>query len=511
MKLARIPFTYSPRRWLSLATRPASRVPYETGQPTHETRPHYLPIAGQLTPGISALEYYERRLALADQLPENLVAILVGQTTRFASGSVFYDFQQDNDVFYLSGWLEPNSVLAIEKRKGSGNPEDVVFHMLVPKRNPQVELWEGHRSGLEGAMDYFNADEVEDVERSRAYITLLIQNRDHVFFDEARFRRQTAFLLFFQRAENISILDTIKAARKPVQPLAPLVARQRAIKLPAEILVMQKAGQISARAINRVIATVGLDQPFKTEKTLAKGLEYEFVRGGCDKQAYIPVVASGKNALTIHYTRNDDLLYEDEMVFVDAGGKLGGYCADISRTWPNSAKGFSDPQKDIYNAVLATNKACIDQCFEENGVSLHEIHELSVSTLARELKNLPGFLAATQNELSRSLYPHYVGHHLGLDLHDVPHTSRLQHLVAGNVITIEPGLYVPFDDSKWPKHYQGIGVRVEDDVVVGKGPGDVVNLTSLCVKEVEDIESLIRLGHVTTPGAYEEAVEVMVE
>lgn len=450
-------------------------------------------------------------MKLAEELPANLVAILVGQNTRFASGSVFYDFHQDNDVYYLSGWLEPNSVLAIEKRRDTGSPEDVVFHMLVPKRNPQVELWEGHRSGLEGAIDFFNADEVEDVEKSRAYLTLLMQNCDRVFFDETRFKRQTAFLLFFQRAESTSILDTIKGSKKPVLPLAPLVARQRAVKLPAEVLVMYRAGQISSRAINRIIAQVGLDQPFKTEKTLAKALEYEFVRGGCDKQAYIPVVASGKNALTIHYTRNDDLLYEDEMVFVDAGGKLGGYCSDISRTWPNSPRGFSGPQRDIYSAVLATNKTCIDQCFEQNEISLHDLHELSVSTLASELKNLPGFLAATKSELSRSLYPHYVGHHLGLDLHDVPQSSRIQHLVEGNVITIEPGLYVPFDDSKWPKHYQGIGVRVEDDVVVGKGPGDVLNLTSFCVKEVEDIESLIRLGKVTTPGAYDEAVYVRVE
>lgn len=492
----------------SLATRLALTIPFHTGQPMHETRRHILPEPGNITPGISALEYYHRRLALARDLPVRSAAILVGNRIQHSSGSVFYQFQQDNDLFYLTGWLEPDSVCVVEKVLEHGTDEDVIFHMIVPPKNPATELWEGAKSGVEGAADFFNADEVEEIGKVDAYLKKIIDRNDVVYFDD---KSKTAnnkfgsFFLFGAHKQAATVHQLLQ--RKTVKSLKPILALQRSIKSPAEVKVMHKAGQISSRAINTAMARVGSEKPFLNEKVLARYLEYAFVRGGCDKEAYIPVVASGPNALTIHYTRNDDLLYKDETVFVDAGGKLGGYCADISRTWPNSPSGFSEPQRDIYQAVLNTNKVCIDQC-HESGILFQDIHELSVGQLAQELRNLPGLSNVSRGEIGRELFPHYIGHHLGLDLHDVPSVSRHTRLKAGNVITIEPGIYVPFSD-KWPKHYHGIGVRVEDDVVVGKNSKDILNLTSLCVKEVVDIELLVRLG-ITTPGLYDEAVDICI-
>lgn len=477
----------------------------------HETRKHYLPQPGFLTPGITALEYYERRMRLAKELPVGSAAIVAGNQVVHSSGSVFYHFQQDNDMYYLTGWLEPDSVAVIEKVADNHTDEDVVFHMLVPPKNPATELWEGARTGLEGAYDYFNADEVAEIGRLSSYLKGIISRNEHIYFDsKARGVRLLNFGSFFNLGYNKhsdTIDDMLKG--KKLKLLRQVLANHRAIKSPAEIKVMHKAGQISSRAFNTAMARVGSEKPFVTEKLLAKYLEYAFVRGGCDREAYIPVVASGPNALTIHYTRNDDILYRDETVFVDAGGKLGGYCADISRTWPNSPNGFSEPQKDIYNAVLHTNKVCIDQCNENYGMSLHDIHELSVTTLLNELRVLPGFSNLNRSDVSRELFPHYIGHHLGLDLHDVPSASRFSRLCKGNVVTIEPGIYVPFDD-KWPKHFQGIGVRVEDDIAVGRTPSDILNLTSLCAKEVADVELLVRLGKVSTPGLYDEAVEITI-
>lgn len=491
------------------ATRPKLAIPYKTGQPMHETRTHYLPEPGFITPGITAAEYYERRMRLAKELPAKSAVIIQGNSVVHSSGSVFYPFQQDNDLYYLTGWLEPDTVAVIEKVADNQNDEDVVFHMLVPPKNPATELWEGARNGLEGAYDFFNADEVAEIGRLGSYLKGIIERNEHIYFDsKSKGAKLSPFSSFFSMGYNRtsdSIDELLR--RKPPKLLKPLLASQRAVKSPAEIKVMHKAGQISSRAINTAMARVGSLEPFLTEKLLARYLEYAFVRGGCDKEAYIPVVASGPNALTIHYTRNDDILYKDETVFVDAGGKLGGYCADISRTWPNSPAGFSEPQKDIYNAVLHTNKVCIDQCNENYGMSLHDIHELSVTTLLQELRALPGLSDVSRLDVSRELFPHYIGHHLGLDLHDVPSTSRFARLVKGNVVTIEPGIYVPFND-KWPKHFQGIGVRVEDDVAVGKTSSDILNLTSLCVKEVADVELLVRLGKATTPGIYDEAVEI---
>lgn len=487
----------------SLATRPSLEVPYKLGQPSHETRRHIIPQPGDLTPGISALEYYNRRLELAKKLPARLAAIVVGNRIQHSSGAVFYPFQQDNDLLYLSGWLEPDSVCVVEKVLDTGTEEDVVFHMVVQPKNPATELWEGERSGLEGATDFFNADEVGSINLVEAYLRSILSRTDVIYWDDkSGAESKWASFLQFSARPVVSLKELV--GRKTVKPLKPLLAAQRAVKSPAEIKVMHKAAQISSRAINTAIARVGSDDPFKSEKVLAQYLEYAFVRGGCDEQAYIPVVASGLNALTIHYTRNDDLLYRDETVFVDAGGKLAGYCADISRAWPNSPNGFSDPQKDIYQAVLAANKACIAECGP--GVLLQDLHEHSVSILLQGLRSLPGFSNLSRGDVARELFPHYIGHHLGLDLHDVPLVSRHIKLQEGNVVTIEPGLYIPISE-KWPKHFRGIGVRVEDDVAVGATASKSTNLTSLCVKEVVDIELVIRLG-VTTPGVYDEVVEV---
>ncbi|EGW31655.1 uncharacterized protein SPAPADRAFT_141091 [Spathaspora passalidarum NRRL Y-27907] len=492
------------RRFINIQTRPPHQSVLRAGQPLHETRPHYLPTPGFLTPGISAQEYYERRLQLSRQMPAKSVAIIVGNTVQFASGSVFYDFQQDNDLFYLTGWNEPDAIAVIEKR-GENDEDDVYLHMLVPPRNPAKELWEGPKSGLEGAVEYFNADLVEDISRAPLYLKNLIHDADLIYYDNKfASKEEEPIKSFFSILGTSDLNGVISKSNKRISPLSPKLAELRAIKSPAEIKVMHAAAKISSRAINKAMAKVGSDSPILSERTLAKFLEYQFVKGGCDKQAYIPVIASGRNALTIHYTRNDDLLYKDEMVFIDAAGKVGGYNADISRTWPNSPQGFTDPQRDIYEAVLNTNKACIELCAQSFGYSMHDLQEFAVRQLTQELNNITGFIVNT-TEVTRYLYPHYIGHHLGLDLHDVPTCSKYKSLVAGNVITIEPGLYIPEND-RWPKAFRGIGVRVEDDIVVGHTGADILNLTSGCVKEVADIEALISSGKCTTPGIDDELV-----
>lgn len=500
------------RRFLSLNTRPKSSNPFKAGQPTHETRPHYIPSAGNLTPGITALEYYERRLRLSQKLPEKSIAVLVGNQVQFASGAVFHPFQQNTDLYYLTGWLEPNSVAIIEKNPTLTEDGGVALHMLVPPNDPRTELWEGSKLGVDGACEIFNADYAEPIDNARAYIDSLLKRNDHLFYDKEAQSGMSKFFgdFFGSKSGNKgsivqSIEDLAKRSNVPVEPLTPLVSNMRLVKSINEIDVMHAAANISSRAINQCIAKVGSSMPFVTEKTMAKYLDYMFVRGGCDSQAYIPVVASGRNALTIHYTRNDDLLYRDETVFVDAGGKLGGYCADISRSWPNGPQGFSDAQRDIYEVVLNTNKLCIDLCDASKQISLHDIHTHSVQFMHQELKNLPGFSALTRQQVSTFLYPHYIGHYLGLDLHDVPLELTQKPLAANTVLTIEPGVYIP-DNDRWPKAFRGIGVRVEDDIVVGHSSNDILNLTSGCVKEVADIEALIRSGLTSTPGLDDELV-----
>lgn len=466
------------------------RPPFQSGQPLYETRP-FLLKPGELTAGITATEYFERRLKLARRLPPKSCVILAGAQVKYASGPVFYPFQQDNDFYYLTGWNEPDSVMVLEKP--TNNIEDIVLHLIVPPKDAFSEQWEGYRTGTEGACEIFNADEATDTRQLSVYITKIVQRNDYIYFDKPKentdSRASSFFESFFSVSSHppsaISINDIIKQSgtHKKVRGIKKVIADLRSLKSPAEIKIMRRAGQISGRAYNQAYA-----QRFRNERTLKSFLEYQFVSGGCEKSAYVPVVATGENALCIHYTRNDDVMYDDELVLVDAAGSLGGYCSDISRTWPVSGR-FTAAQKDLYEAVLNVQRKCIKLCVSSNFYSLHDIHEKSVSYMKEELKNVG--LTNLQTWDVTKLYPHYIGHNLGLDVHDVPEVSRHQPLQQGQVITIEPGLYIP-DDPKYPSYFRNIGIRIEDDIAVGLD--SYTNLTVEAAKEIVDIEDIAQNG-----------------
>ncbi|EDO15064.1 hypothetical protein Kpol_411p9 [Vanderwaltozyma polyspora DSM 70294] len=467
--------------------------PIQAGQALYETRPHLLK-AGEVTPGITALEYFERRVNLANSLPQRSCAIIVGNQIKYASGPVFYPFQQNNDLYYLSGWNEPDSVMILEKP--DDNIDNIVFHMIVRGKDAFAEKWEGFRTGTTGAKEIFNADESVDLSQLSPYITKVIKRNDNIYYNQSQNEHaknsSSIFSTFFSLPEeskhttNINSILKMHGTGKKIKELNKVIAPMRRIKSPAELRVMRRAGQISGRAFNQAMA-----KRFRNERTLHSYLEYKFISGGCDKPAYIPVVATGSNALCIHYTRNNDVMYDDEMVLVDASGALGGYCTDISRTWPVSGK-FSQAQKDVYEAVLNVQRKCIELCKASNGVSLHDIHEESVDYMLEELRNagLNGINRADVN----ALYPHYIGHNLGLDVHDIPSITRHGTLKPGQVITIEPGVYIP-DDSNYPPHYRNIGIRIEDDIAIGTDT--YTNLTVEAVKEVADLENVMQNG-VTT-------------
>lgn len=447
------------------------------GQPLFETRPHLIKN-GDITPGIPALEYFERRLRVADAMPVKSCAVVMGATTKYRSGPVFYDFHQNPDFFYLSGFLEPESALIIEKT--GQKPDDVVFHMFVPPKDAQAELWGGARTGEKGAKDFFNADEAYS-NNNLMQFKRIVERNDTVFHDSPDVKNVASLF-----TETVETPLTRMLTQKLVSPLSPIMTKLRAVKSPKEIAVMRAAGSVSANAYNAAYAN-----PFATEKELQVYLESLFLLGGCDKPAYVPVIAGGSNALSIHYTRNDDKFGKNDLVLVDAGGQFGGYCADISRTWPvgkESEGKFSEPQRDLYEAVLDVQKHCIKECSTQK--SINDIHEVSVRRLHKNLQNV-GFNGITLNQ-TQTLYPHYIGHHLGIDLHDVPKNNRRANLQVGNVITIEPGVYVPYDD-KYPKHFQGIGIRIEDNVAI-TDKGYTV-LTEECLKEVDDIEELTQLAY----------------
>jgi intermediate cleaving peptidase 55 len=255
----------------------------------------------------------------------------------------------------------------------------------------------------------------------------------------------------------------------------------RTTKTAAEIAVMRKAGQASGRAF-----TEAMRNCFTGEKDLEAFLQYRFKMHGCDDHAYIPVIAGGDNALSIHYVRNDAQFKGDELVLVDAGGCYGGYITDITRTFPTSGK-FSAAQKDLYSMVLAVQRTCVSLCREDADMTLDRLHRIAESKLTDGLKAL-GFDMSSRNALS-TLFPHHLGHYIGLDVHDSPGYPRNRELKHGMCITIEPGIYVPDrEDDRFPKHFRGMGIRIEDSVCVQREHPLV--FTTEAVKEVVDIEAL---------------------
>ena len=486
--LARIHPVSSLRQYASSSTNAAE---LQFGQPLHETHPHLLQ-AGELTPGITALEYAQRRFRLAAKLPNNGVAVLSAATLKYRSGAVFYEFSQDSNFFYLTGFDEPSAVAVI--RKGS-EKEDHTFHLFVRSKDAAAEMWEGARSGLQAATDVFNADETGDVNSISTLLPPLLSEAKSVYADVPRSISASGGFLerLLPKASSSSsngsdAVTSLLSSRK-VEPLSDLIYPLRNMKSPAEIALMRRAGRATGRAFQKTMAG-----HWDRERHLSASIQHAFVRHGCDRSAYQPVVAGGRNALAVHYTRNEDVLRDGDLVLVDAGGETGHYVADVTRTFP-VGKAFAPAQRDLYAAVLAVQRSCVALCRADAGMSLDQVHAVAEQRLVEHLGDL-GFDMERKDAIG-TLFPHHVGHYIGLDVHDTPGVSRREPLRAGQCVTVEPSVHVPFDD-RWPVHFQGLGVQVEDSVAVGEE--HPLLLSAEAPKEIADIEVLRAKMLDTEPG-----------
>lgn len=419
-----------------------------------------------MTPGITAQEYADRRAALAQSMADDGLAILHAAPVVYKSGPVFHPYRQESSFFWLTGWNEPDAVAVIQKT-GPGL-DDYVFRMFVKRKNPKEEQWSGYRNGVEAAEDVFNADEAHPIDTLDTVLPQVLESAKLVYADAQPTEDPGWFSALFSGRES----------RQAKTPLYPILNTLRAVKSPAEIANMRRAGQISGRAI-----TAAMARQWAKEKDLHSFLDYEFTRNGCDGPAYIPVVAGGARANCIHYTVNNQVFRKGELILVDAGGEYGTYVTDISRTWPASGK-FTPAQRDLYEAVLKVQRTSVSLCRESANLSLQDIHDITANALADQLQAL-GF--GTSRASIDQLFPHHVGHYVGLDVHDCPGHSRREKLRRGHCVTIEPGLYVP-DEECWPKHFRGMGVRIEDSVCVDEDSPFV--LSAEAVKQVDDIEAL---------------------
>ncbi|KAI9657871.1 MAG: hypothetical protein M1831_004107 [Alyxoria varia] len=442
------------------------------GQPLHETHPHLLEH-GELTPGITALEYAQRRKSLADSLAPGSIAVLCSTDVKWRTGSVFHKFHQDPDFFYLTGFDEPEAFAIIDKPTGGREHK---FRLLVRPKDAASEKWEGSRSGFEAAEEVFNADESGDSSQVSSMLSPLLAGAAHVYSNISPGQSDSAPFSESLRVEKGTPKDGLSELLQKYggRPLRPFINDLRAVKSDAEISNMRRAGQASGKAF-----TEAMKRQFMTERELETFLEYRFKSNGCENSAYIPVVASGEHALQIHYVQNNDMMRDGDLVSVDAGGSYGGYVTDITRTWPVNGK-FSSAQRDLYEAILDVQRSCVSRCRQDANLSLDALHSIAEAGLKENLAQI-GF-DFPRREGIKALFPHHLGHHVGLDIHDCAGYSRTSNLIKGQCITIEPGIYVDADDDRWPAHFRGMGIRIEDSVCVQEDSPFV--FTTEAVKEV---------------------------
>jgi intermediate cleaving peptidase 55 len=334
----------------------------------------------------------------------------------------------------------------------------------VRPKDPRVEAWEGPRSGVEAAEDVFNADIVGSIDDLPRLLPEIVGRSKNVYTDlpGSRITKNilSRYLAGAEASRTGGIASVFRDSPASVKPLRPLLNELR------------------------VAITDAMRQSFTSEKDLDSFLDYWFKQDLCDGPAYVPVVAGGINANTIHYVSNDMLLDPNHLVLVDAGASYGGYVTDITRTWPVDGK-FSPAQKDLYNLLLSVQRSCVALCRTSASISLDKLHSVACNSLSEGLKDL-GFDMSSSDAIS-TLFPHHVGHYLGLDVHDSPGLSRSRKFEKNMVVTVEPGIYVP-DDERWPSWARGIGMRIEDSVAVDEDSPYV--LTTEAVKEIVDIEAL---------------------
>jgi len=418
------------------------------------------------------------------QMEPNSIAILPAAAVAIRNRDVEHVYRQDSDFQYLSGFPEPEAVIALIPGREHGE-----YVLFCRERNPERELWDGLRAGQEGAIREYGADDAFPITDIDDILPGLIEGRDRVY---TAMGSNTEFDRHLMEWINVIRSKADLGSQPPEEFVAldHLLHDMRLYKSANEVKVMRHAAQISARAHVRAMQAcrAGLH-----EYSLEAELDYEFRKGGAKMPAYGSIVAAGRNSCILHYQENDAPLKDGDLVLIDAGCEIDCYASDITRTFPVSGT-FSPEQKAIYELVLKSQEAA----FAAIGPNRHwnEAHEATVRVITEGLVEL-GLLQGDVRELIvseayRAFYMHRAGHWLGLDVHDVGDYrvgGEWRVLEPGMTLTVEPGIYISPDNQKVAKKWRGIGVRIEDDVVVTRSGCDI--LTRDVPKTVAEIEALM--------------------
>jgi len=423
------------------------------------------------------LEEFMRRMA-----PKS-VAIIPGAREATRSNDTHYRFRQDSDFFYLTGFEEPEAIAVVRPS------EDDKYTLFVRPRDPEREIWDGRRAGVEGAMSEFGAHAAFPISEFNAKLREILDDTD---------------ILYYRLGVNRELDDTIIREltsmrgwnRKPIHPpqtivdVASIVHEMRVMKSAEELEIMQTAADIAAEAH---VEAMKAARPGMQEYQIEALIEQIFRKRGAAGPAYTSIVGAGPNATVLHYINNDGELRDGDLVLIDAGAEYKGYASDITRTFPINGR-YTKAQREIYDLVLKAQMSCVEMV--RPGVTHEQLKQHSIEVLTEGMVQL-GLLKGEPEELIRQnkheqFYMHGLGHMIGIDVHDVGRyyfDKESRPLEPGVVMTVEPGIYISTDTKDVPEKYLGIGVRIEDDVLCTNNGPRV--LTNKVPKQAEEIEELM--------------------
>ena len=428
-------------------------------------------------------EFITRRNIFANSMLDNSMAIFPANEELTRSNDTEFRFRQNSDFYYLCGFNEPDACLLLIKQ--NGQVSTVLFNR---KKDKTAEIWHGYRLGQADAVIQLEVDQAFPIDDFEEKLSELLTGIESVYYPVL------SGLVLDQKLQNV--LNKLRSRSRSGLIAAnqflnwkPQIHEMRLFKSEAEKQIMRKAGEISALGHVRAMQNC---KPGMLEFQLQLEVEYEFAKQGTRDIAYNSIVAGGKNACILHYTENDQPLKDGDLVLIDAGAEYQGYAGDITRTFPVNGR-FSKEQATIYQLVLDCQLLAIDQV--KPGSSVLGINKLVVRKMCEGLLAL-GILQGDietliKEDKHKAFYMHGLGHFIGLDVHDVGNAGTIDQprpLEAGMAITIEPGLYISHDadvEDRW----KGIGIRIEDDVIVTESGCEV--LTSAVPKSILEIEALM--------------------
>jgi Xaa-Pro aminopeptidase len=413
------------------------------------------------------------------------VLVLPTAPHRLRNGDTHHEFRPGSDFWWLTGFEEPEALLLLDRRSG----RDLRFTLFVRPRDPEREIWDGRRAGVHGARSRFGADAAFPIGELGKQLPELLAGAPRIFHGLAREPELDAKLLAALQHNADRARRSAPPLHPPLVDPQPVLAALRVVKDADEVARLERAAAITAAGHRAAMAAA---RPGAAEYEVQAEVERTFRAGGARRCGYGSIVASGANACILHYVENDRRMRAGELLLVDAGAEYGMYTADITRTFPVSGR-FTEPQRAVYEVVLRAQLAAIRAA--RPGAPWNAPHAVATKALTRGLLEL-GVLRGDparlwKKQAFRRWYMHGTSHWLGMDVHDAGSYQDARGkpvpLRAGMVLTVEPGLYFGPRDPKVPAELRGIGVRIEDDVLVTRGGNRV--LTAAAPKSVAEVEA----------------------